>query len=283
LIPYLTKWHVFNRATQYLLVFLLAVATHINAKDQADPTPTIRFAFSTRAPWSYLENGEIKGINYDIIAAVVREMGYRLEPQQLPPRRRYAYITSGQTDMTTVISNPELTPIINDIYSNQLQTGTQPLYYSALSVFALKEKSIRLSSPENFSLYRLGHAPYHKKLEAVFYGNLQNVNSFGAPGALAKGLIKDRIDIAIDSPISMHFHMTKLKANNKIEIVYNLPGVKVYPAWSKPALGDKLLKSMSEFNQALDRLRQRGEIGKIIQRYGQLDHASHYGNPPHQD
>jgi polar amino acid transport system substrate-binding protein len=269
-----------TRINHHWLHYLIILLSFVSGTAKSDPPQALRYAFNNNIPWTYKENGIFKGVEYEIIQATFKEMGYQLNAQELPSRRRYAYIATGKTDMTSVIYSQGFTDSSHDIYSDNLFIGTQPLYHNNLSAFAVKEKNIKISTQEDLHPYQVGHVLYHKDFELTILEGFPHVSNFGAPGSLAKALLQGRIDIAIDSNMALIYNAKQLGAAHRIEAVYKITELQVFPAWSRQNLKDELPIVVEQFNQALKRLKKRGEVASIIQKYGRLEHFSHYGNLP---
>lgn len=203
-------------------------------------------------------------------------MGYQLVPQLLPTRRIYAQTSSELSDLTAVALPPD---IGKSLYSDQLYIGEQPLYEIALCAIVLKSRNIRGNTLEDFYHYRLGHVRNHKEFEDAVLPNPPQRMRYKNSTSLLKGLLHQRIDVAFAVPLALFYNAKQLKVENRIDVIYKHKYIPLMPAWSKAAMGDRLIDISTDFDQSVRRLKQQGTFTQIIQRYGKLKYFKDYGAP----
>jgi polar amino acid transport system substrate-binding protein len=258
------------------LVILWLSLTSPPLQAQQPDQKTLRFSFVDYPPWSYYESGQFKGLDYELFKAVIEDMGYQITPQLLPTRRIHAHAISELSDLTAVLQLPD---IEEPLYSEQLYISKQPLYTLTLCAVALKSRNIRGSTLKDFYRYRLGHVRNHKTFEDAILPSPPKRMRYKNSDSLLKGLLHQRIDIALVVPLALYYNAKQLGVENRIEVIYQHQPIPLMPAWSKAALGDRLIDISNAFDKSVRRLKRQGRFAAIIQHYGELKYFNDYGAP----
>ncbi|NIB41097.1 amino acid ABC transporter substrate-binding protein [Pseudomaricurvus alkylphenolicus] len=233
---------------------------------QSQAESVLRYAFAEYPPWAYRENDKIKGLEYELVKAVVLEMGLELEATLVPNRRSYLGLLQQSSDFK---SGPATPSMLAENRKNNLYTTGVQLYRVKICLASLRGKS----SPGR----RVGHVRIHSAVEKdVSSPNTSNVK-FTNSTALLKALLSGRIDYAFDGMVSLMYGAKVLNLRRNQLVLKKVRSVPITMYWSKSALGSRYISLSRNFDQNLENLKQSGVVAEILVKYGKLEYFSDYG------
>ncbi len=249
--------------TSVLALFLLLEI--IASRCLADSAPAA-FNLSTFEvnPFMYHTNGEIRGINHDIVEAAATEAGIKVNFVFSPFRRNYLDLLQGNTEATLIL----LIPDHKEEFYSQFQVGKVPFYEMRVGAVTHSKRKIVLTTPDDFANYRLGHIRLIPKIHDQLAPQNPNRELFSNSVNLIKALLAERIDIAIISPSLLIPISRQLNFSPELlTVALEFPSQPLTIAWSKNSQRDDLQDLSKRFDQALLRLKKQGKVREIIQRY----------------
>ena len=216
-------------------------------------------------PYQYKnKQGELMGIDIDIIKSVCEAVGYEVKFKQLPWKRLLIYLEDGRLDVGMAGSKTkERKKFIN--FGISYRSGKEVLFVRKGEVAKYKIKKLADLKKYNF---RMGctRGNYHgeefkelldKKIletEAV-NDEIQNINK----------LIFERIDGFVGNEISNLIKLQKKEFKDKIEIhPYIVNEDKNYFMLSKKSTTNE---DIEKLNEGIRLIKNNGEYDKIIKKY----------------
>jgi ABC-type amino acid transport substrate-binding protein len=262
----------FSNRRKISLVSLLSVTFFFsiyaigNEDTTAKVTSRLTFVSSNYRPWSLEENNQISGLIPDIVKSVAGEMGLTIKIQMVPHRRVYAVTSQGIAHLQVAFLHKDKK---NPHYPKELLLGSEPLFVIKGVGVALKERGLTVSSLQEATPYRVGFLLVHPGVTNTVYASAQKQQTFHNTESLLKGLLQNRIDIALDTRSGIQEAARSLGVENQLHILYEYDS-KLSPviAWSRPALGSDVDEMSIRFDNTLRKLKQAGKIDQILQRYG---------------
>ncbi|WP_024303539.1 ABC transporter substrate-binding protein [Pseudogulbenkiania sp. MAI-1] len=227
-------------------------------------------------PYSYLENGEFKGIYVDLLLAAAKRMApdYRIELQPTPWRRGLAMLENGQAlGLFPPYRRPERRYI--DSYSI-------PLYRERVVVVCNRKamNRPRRRFPEDFGDVVIGvnagFALSGALVEARKRGQVQVEEANGTVANLRK-LALDRIGCYTNDSLSIRYTLMRLKkeAVHSAELdtlslheVTELSGEEAYIGYSRHANPAHKADFIRKLDAVLQDLQRHGELDHLVAKYG---------------
>lgn len=248
------------------VTFFFSIYAIGNEDTTTKVTSRLTFVSSNYRPWSFEENNQISGLIPDIVKSVAGEMGLTIKIQMVPHRRVYAVTSQGIAHLQVAFLHKDKK---NPHYPKELLLGSEPLFVIKGVGVALKERGLTVSSLQEATPYRVGFLLVHPGVTNTVYASAQKQQTFHNTESLLKGLLQNRIDIALDTRSGIQEAARSLGVENQLHILYEYDS-KLSPviAWSRPALGSDVDEISIRFDNTLRELKQTGKIDQILQRYG---------------
>lgn len=236
---------------------------------------TLHLSISEYKPWIYKENNIKKGIVYDILMDVGDTLGYDIQSTMMPYKRTYAALASGKADMNIVIYS-DYTHSTD--YPEQLHVADESLFELKVVGATLARRNLKVNTHADLSHFRLGGRRIARSIYRGFVLAKFDVSEYAGHEALLKGLLAERIDVAILSMESFGVTSKAMGVENLLEASYRFPmSIKLGVGWSKPALGDQANVLSSLFCDELKNMKRTGKIAAIINRYSSTEYFSDFG------
>lgn len=247
---------------KFLLLFI--VLLH-GFKAYCDPPIPVKVGMYPFAPFVMVENESISGMSMDLIDAMNRvQSTYTFEPILIPPKRRYQSYKDGHYD---IIFYESKAWGWEDIYideSNVYQTGGE--VYVALNAPArdqsyfddLKEKKIIgiVGFHYGFAGFNANESYLVKTLNMILTPN--NTRNFNL-------LLKGRGDVAIVTKAYLQRYLLDFpELKSKLLISEKLDQEYQHTILVRP----KSQPNVNEINSYLDDLKSKGEMTKLLTKYG---------------
>ncbi|ANQ53973.1 ABC transporter substrate-binding protein [Thermosipho sp. 1063] len=209
------------------------------------PGNNVYFALIDWPPYEYKENGEWKGIDYELLKVSLENLGFKLVTKKYPWQRCLNLIKSKAIDGTLTLRNTEERS--KYIYFTKI-----PISYGIDVIFSIKN-----NKEKKILGYVKGYA-YNEKIFKMGYKLVSVNNDFN--GMLL--LSKKRIDLFVSNLYVGLFYAKELN----IDVEYSIPidYFKYYVGFSKSYLGKFLSEKISG---VLLKFRKDGTYEKIYQKY----------------
>jgi polar amino acid transport system substrate-binding protein len=165
----------------------------------------VNVVVSDHPPFEYIgENGNITGIDVDIITEVFKRAGYKVEFTLLPWMRALDLVTKGEVDaMASIVYSPE---------HNKMLMLSNSIAYS--QNFFFKKKSLKVN-PKNFddlksySIGTLINYPYGKKFDQAKFPDIEVMASTSPIMDNLKKLVAGRVDLIVCELLSCNYFINK--------------------------------------------------------------------------
>lgn len=223
------------------------------------------------APYSYTENGQLKGIYVDILKLVAKKLSgsYQIELRGVPWKRGLSELNSGTTFA--------LFPPYRRKERTYISSYSKPLYRESIVIFCNEDvmKFSRKVFPDDFNGLTIGiNAGFSLSdalIEAKKNGKIKTEEAKGNDANIKKLLYK-RIDCYANDRASILFTLKKLRKsaefkNINIYQAVELSGEEAFLAFSANFRASYKDDFIHKFNSALEETRKSGEIHRIIDHY----------------
>ena len=218
-------------------------------------------------PAEYIEDGESKGINVEIVKEALKRMGYDCKISFLPWKRALSRVKNGKAD-----------GIIDAAYSEERAAY---MYYPPEAIFTeewycFKRKNTELTLDKN--LYNAGQISLGITYGFVYGGIIQeaidrrrfkDIQKVHDNLQNLKKLIAGRFDMFVGCKQNTLFLAEKMGCLDKIEVVkmtgtdeeYLLSSSKTYLGFSKKNMDNEIA---FEFSRVISEMKKDGTISKIM-------------------
>ncbi len=231
----------------FVLVFLPSLA-------QAEK---LVFATATQSPYIISENGQLTGMDIDIVREICKRLKIEPEIRLLPWTRALNYVEHGKCDAI-------FTPIRNEEREKILYYSSEPLRVEKTAIIALKGTGLKVSKIDELKGKNIG------VVRGYTYGpefdNYQEVKKIECDddNQLVTIFAKKRIELVTGDEGTMKYLCKK--AGIESEAVYVLSEAPAYIGFSKK-LGEKGKALADKFSEALKKLKEEGFIEKVQSKY----------------
>ncbi|CAN2039576.1 polar amino acid transport system substrate-binding protein [Candidatus Magnetomoraceae bacterium gMMP-15] len=216
------------------------------------------FAASIWPPYTMSENGQVSGLDIEIVRKLCNHLGLEAEFQLLPWKRALKYAENGKTD---AILAPRYT-----------KERAEFLYYTSESINI--EKTV-LISLKGSGIKITGLDDLKGRVVGVVRGYTHNSEFDNYPGIkkeecdddvqLIKMLVRGRIPFAVSCDEGAVKYLCK-QINVEVEVLYVLNESSSYIGFSR-AIGEKGKILAEKFSQILRQLKEEGVVQKIENTY----------------
>jgi polar amino acid transport system substrate-binding protein len=242
-------------------VSLLAWSAFVGLLATSAPARDLRVAFGQeKAPYLWVEDEQVKGIEYDIVAAALASSGDRLVPLTLPNRRVTIALTSENFD---VVTGMQMNQAGEAFYSDE---------YLTYANFAITRKAQHIKLAGLADLLRNSVAIWQNAWEDLDLGRLRpggpnglDYTEFTSQYRQSKFFWVGRCDVnVIDRNIFLWYSRQlagELDTTAELEFHNILPVLRVRAAFRERSDRDA-------FNAGLKAIRVNGNYGRIYAKYG---------------
>lgn len=224
-------------------------------------TRTYEIACEIFPPFSYEENGVVKGIFIDLVREAFNRMGYKISIQVYPWARAINMLENGNTDaLCTIYKNAE---------RESFADFTDPVVPDTQSLFVLRDSKIIFDgSLESLRPYTIGMMEgysYGETFDAAFKEGRLKSEAVNLVDRNFEKLIGGRIDICIEDRYVGLYTLKKLGYGDKVKILSpDVRNTHLYLAFSKKR---NLLPVIGKFNETLQQMKDDGTYQKIVDSY----------------
>lgn len=222
---------------------------------------TLQIAMDYYPPFSYEENGEIKGLSTEVVKAVIREAGMKAVIKQYPFARAYKMTQQHENIFEyCVVRTPEREPLFK--WVGIVGSATQ-------GIFALKDKDINIGKPEDLGKYRIGTViedvvdQYLTARKDKLGLKLDRISSYKSN---MKKLLTGRVELWAGNEL-VGFYLAKELGYAKTDInaVYRIEELTAhYYLATGQKTSDKLVQKL---RAAFETVRKNGTYQKIVDSY----------------
>ena len=237
------------------VILLVFTAVLLNGQSIND----VKFNTEEYPPFNFKEKGELKGITIEILDAVLKEMGASVTTKDvklLPWARGY--------DNALKVKNTCLFATTRTPKREKEFKWVGPIVETKVGVIAKKSSKIKINNTDDFKKYKIGVIRDdigQQLLEGIGITNLEKVADNVAN---IKKLNINRINL-VSYEITGAFYKIKQMgfSPSDYEVVYSFKESQLYYAFQKDT-PDKIIKEMQK---ALDKVRKKGKLQKIVDSY----------------
>lgn len=235
-------------------------------KQPGENIPTLQIVgIPDTVPWSYEENGVIKGVDYEFLQEIARRAGFKVSFKFIPFKRALQYLMSGNCDGILQIYYKKDREVF-------LHYPQEPIHFTEYKVFVKKDNLFEFNTINDLTGKKIGKnagfaiSPEFDK--AVKEGKL-NVQEAATWQMNLKKLHIGRIDAFVSNyATAMHEIKKSGLANELIDLPRPILTKKVYLAFSKKG---KNIPDKDFFFKRIDtvmrEIKTDGTLSKIRKNY----------------
>lgn len=245
-----------------ILIFIYFFSTNVHSKK----TEYIFISDDNFIPYSFIENGKIKGIDYDISQELAKRMGVKIKVKLFPWKRLLVMIKTGQCDGGFSLFKT----IEREKYADFTDYA---MHYSTYKVFVLKSKKFKFNKIEDLYDKKIsknfGFAISNKFDWAVKNNKIKIIEFEGATN-LIRSITTNISDCFIGNDHVIRYNLKKSKSKKSIiSLPKNL--TKKRPAFLVVSKKSKNIKNKNAFilksNTILKKMWNDNTINNIIKKY----------------
>ena len=243
------------------ILLLVTVLTSILNYSMPANCETLEIVMDYYPPFSYEENGEIKGISTQIVKAVLKDAGLKARIKQYPFKRAYTMTQKRKNVFEyCVVKTTERTPLFK--WVGIVGPAEQVL-------FASKNKNIKIDKFEDLKNYTIGTTfedvvdQFLSSRKETFDLKLERIASY--KNNMSK-LMKGRLDLWGGNKFVGYQLARKIGFNeNDIKVAYTINELTdYYYLVTGLQTSDKLVKKLSE---SFEKINKNGTYQKIYDEY----------------
>jgi len=217
----------------------------------------IVFATATQSPYVMSENGQLTGMDIDIIREVCKRLGFEPEIQLLPWTRALDYVEKGKVGAI-------FTPRRTEEREKFMYYSSEPLHIERTVIMTRKGSGIKVNKIDDLKGKNIGVVrAYTYGAEFDKYQEVKKIEC-DDDNQLVTILAKKRIELAAGDEGTMKYLCKQ--AGLETEVVYVFSEDPSYVAFSKK-LGEKGKALADKFSEALKKLKEEGFIEKVQSKY----------------
>lgn len=233
---------------------LLALASVVHAQKE-----TVEIHFEDYPPYEYMEDGEVKGVNMDLMKEAFKRMNVEPSFKPMPWKRAvYELQDGGILALASGFKTPE-----REAFSF---FPAEPLAMEDVVVVAHAVSGVEVNSLEDLRGLTVGvvrEYAYGHDFDSMFA-----LNKVEAPSnpQLLKMLLSQRMDVAIMNKAVARFLAKKMGKLAHIKFIYAVNSEPLYLLFSR-ARGFEASQMAKEFSNTLKGMRKDGTYEVIQERY----------------
>lgn len=215
--------------------------------------------FEDYPPYEYVKDGQVTGINMDIIREAFKRMGKTPFFEPRPWKRALYQLKHGEI---LALSSGFKT----DKREEFAYFPITPLAMETNMVIALKDRGLRIGNLQGLRGLKVGVVREYVYGEP--FDSMHGLDKVEAPSShqLLKLLLNQRIDVAICNKDVFRHLGRQAKVSDQLDYVYEIGSHPLYIMFSK-AHGDKARELAEEFGKTVLRMREDGTIDAIKAKY----------------
>ncbi len=211
-------------------------------------------------PLCFLENGNVKGIEIDLMTELARREGFTLTPRALPWARAQEQVRSGEADAFVTITTPEreeyavMSPaVLLAIHLVAATNKNNPRIAELRGIKTLKETlAYRQVNYVGTSLANNELAG----ADVTFLNNTDTIFEF---------LMRGRADLFIDTDVVLSYNAARLRVLDQIEILS--PQFQVTEFRLGLSKLSAFAADMPQLSRTIDAMQRDGTVAAIVKKY----------------
>lgn len=210
-------------------------------------------------PYSFWQNGQLKGIEIDIVTEVYRKLGIHVDIKDYPwARLKMLVETGGIHGITGIYHLAKYKPVIE---------FTIPYYVSKISVFASWDYPQQLTRLKDLQGKQIGVIRGYTYTPE--FDNLTEVHKISVDDdkTLVRVFGKERIDLAIAEEMPFWYFTKQMEYHDKFKKLFIVSETPISIGYSKKALGSHCARLADQTSAILKQMKEAGIIQKIIDNY----------------
>jgi len=226
----------------------------------------VTFVVNDHPPFEYIgENGEVTGINVDIITEVFKQAGYKAEFTLLPWLRALDLVTKGEVDgLASIVYSPE---------HNKMLMLSNPIAFSQNFFFKKKSLKVKAKNFDDLRRYSIGtliNYPYGEKFDQADFPNIEVMASTSPMVDNLNKLEAGRVNLIVCELLSCNYFINKYPERFvDVDYIESLPVNEIMPYYlgfskKNPIRSAMLLKI---FNDELKKATMDGKTAEILYKY----------------
>lgn len=224
---------------------------------------TVAIACEIFPPFSYQEDGQVKGIFIDLVREAFRRSGTPITITAYPWARAIAMLENGETDALCTIYKSAQRETFADF--------SQAVVPDIQSLFVRREAEFRfdgsLESLRGRTIGTVEGYSYGETFDEAFKNGTLRSEPVNLIDRNVEKLLDGRIDMFVEGKYVALYTMKKMGVAERVrELEPDVRRTQLYLAFSKKRNRVALL---TQFNEALDSMKKDGTYQKIIDRYAQ--------------
>lgn len=234
--------------------------------------PWILASVENEPPWAYLDKeGHPKGIIFDVAERLSWRLGMQLIPRVMPFRRVYSELLQGRAHLSAIIVRGH-----ERRYPPGLVVGKEPIVGYRVVAITLKASQISITSLEQLRSLHIGNIRLLPQVDDYLTEGTLNTE-YSNTSALLKGLLSRRVDVIVTAEPSYIDAADALGVLGQTLVSYELGYDHLHFVWSEKALGEQATALSILADLELQRMKQSGELAKIISVYANFSRFRDYG------
>ncbi|WP_033138719.1 substrate-binding periplasmic protein [Aeromonas finlandensis] len=228
----------------------------------AAPTAELKMVyFDDFAPYSWRdEQGKMRGLMIDVMDRVAAQMGLRVRHEGYPWQRAQKLVRMAQADGFVTVATQErltYTRMVDEPVTTTVMTIFTQIGHPRMAEF---QRARRLSDLKTFTfLDYLGNGWGKENLVGFRVYKTVSVDRVFKMLAVGRG------DLMVTDPLVAYFKLNTLGLSGQVvEVPLRLASTPFNLCIGKHS---RFNTRITEFNRALQQLRQRGELARIVARY----------------
>lgn len=251
---------MFQTLTQNLFCALCCAALLLPVSSFGQEPPPLPIVFEEYPPYEYVEDGEVKGINMDIIREAFKRMGIKPFFEPRPWKRAIYELKNGEIlALSSGFRTKEREEFA--VFSEGAGLGMETNCVIALSVSGLKIESL-----EDLRGLRIGVVRDYVYGEQ--FESMTGLNKIKAASAdqLLRMLLSQRMDVLVGNKTVFKFLAKKMGKLAHINILYEIGSEPLYLMFSR-VRGPKMINLAHEFGIVVRQMKKDGTFAAIEARY----------------
>ncbi len=257
-----------NRCNRFILLLATLLVSAGGAADVIKKKQVLDVGFQRETqPFSYVEDGQPRGIEVEIISEAIRRAGYTPRVHIVTLQRLLHRLQAGSLDISSIFLLPS-SPFGKNAKNTMVYD--QPHSKIKVNIYARKDSDIQLENLVEMLDYRLGQ---HES--AIFYRhpdfpNTRPVSFFRNYQLLFAALLHDRIDLAVSDDLSLAYvsNVNPDMLHGDIQSIFNIDTGRGHLVASRISLGEQGETVLRRVHRELMNIRTDGTIDRVLKDYG---------------
>jgi len=230
---------------------VLSVSVITSQFSSAQPPDSVRYLDSDKIwPFSFEQQGEIKGIQPEVIRLLFQPFNIQVSERLVPDARLLFEVQNNNADVTIVFTYGGLGV---DDYPDFIQVCEVPLLDLSVDALWLEGTQVGAREVEDLAEYRIGMLNPAPELREKAVINFPSLHTFNSVEALIKSLAAGRLDVVLMNTRHAQALADRLNIKPRIKRGLMLGHVKLHLAiarsWASPEFRARLCERVKELQR----------------------------------